>query len=286
MKVYGKSVADQKLIDIKLRQGVDGIELHLPNEVLPAPDILIKNKVKVIHMPLIPFEDYSIESGKCFITLSKVADLAEEVAKAIEQNVIIVLHCGSSKAKLEHEARLDVVRARLISCVESHPNVELALENVTPVKMISKYKHVLRNALPHDTVSVALYCNHERIGTVLDICHARMTDRFYRILTQQYYEYWCPNGMEYTELHDFFVANAPVIKLIHLAWCVGDGEGENHGTPIEDQTSMDQVLSLYRKLHYNCPITIEVREDDYVNDINFRKTYKTLKRSQFFRMNE
>ena len=43
---------------------------------------------------------------------------------------------------------------------------------------------------------------------------------------------------------------------------------------------MNNLLALYYKYDYQCPITIEAQEEDYVAGTNCRGTLKTLKQSK------
>lgn len=71
-----------------------------------------------------------------------------------------------------------------------------------------------------------------------------------------------------------------VCMLIHLANVGDNGYGKNnHGIGFIQGKDLDllyDIMKLYNKYEYNCPITIEVREEDYLNPINYLKTKENL----------
>lgn len=115
-----------------------------------------------------------------------------------------------------------------------------------------------------------------RIGTVLDTCHALSSIRIMQDI--------CTNilnmpdaicGMEY-----YMRSNAGVCSESHLASVKDFGFNENeHGVAFDEQSPMgiEAFVEMYRSMHYECPICIEMREQDYCNRLNFIKTREDIK---------
>lgn len=106
-----------------------------------------------------------------------------------------------------------------------YPYTELAIENITPVRNAHQKPLYRSNNYKFDNVVMAKelrkQLHTDRVGTVLDICHARITDRYmnelYKILGDEPEDY---------SLDNFFKLNKDVIKLIHLADMRGSGFGK------------------------------------------------------------
>ena len=120
----------------------------------------------------------------------------------------------------------------------------------------------------------------ERIGSVLDICHAAMTEKYMKILLQAadfFPQEPLPEYLDYSMEH-YFQIHQGICRLIHFNDFTGNGYMENHGTAFQDQEKADALLRLYRKYAYDCPLTLEIREEDYENCVNYRKTKAMLEK--------
>lgn len=77
-------------------------------------------------------------------------------------------------------------------------------------------------------------------------------------------------GSEETDdynLQKFFELNKKYIKLIHLADAKGNGYGyEKHGVKFDkgNQHKLEKIISYYNLYEYTCPITLEIKEKDYL----------------------
>ena len=69
-------------------------------------------------------------------------------------------------------------------------------------------------------------------------------------------------------------------QLIHLAYFEGTGYGKGHGVPFtpENEHILREVLDLYKEFQLDCPITLEVREDDYMNCTNYKQMVSLIKK--------
>ena len=161
-----------------------------------------------------------------------------------------------------------------------YPYTELAIENITPVRNAHHKPLYLSNNYKFDNVIMAKelrkQLHTDRIGTVLDICHARITDKYmnelYKILGDEPEDY---------SLDNFFKENKDVIKLIHLADMKGSGFGKGqHGTPFEETEeslkALNTFIDLYKKYDYSCLVTLEVSETDFIASQGFRESNRLL----------
>jgi hypothetical protein len=73
-------------------------------------------------------------------------------------------------------------------------------------------------------------------------------------------------------MDNFFKANKDTAFLIHLASMRGTGYDKDHCTPFDNLQDCFNMLDIYTKYDYNCPITLEVREDDYIKNENYKAT--------------
>jgi sugar phosphate isomerase/epimerase len=121
--------------------------------------------------------------------------------------------------------------------------------------------------------------DHPRVGTCLDTCHAMMETelmrwmRMYLGFKQDDIDKFKPTNIE-----DFFEENKDTIKWMHLANSKSHGLGKCHGLPFTelDIDCLRNILRLYRKYKYNCPMVIEVREEDYSDAKNYATTCQMI----------
>ena len=128
----------------------------------------------------------------------------------------------------------------------------------------------------YDNVKLANFLNEvfrtNRFGTVLDTAHILTTIRIYERIFSDYEEI-----KEKFSIEKYFEKNKDVIKLIHLADLknLGFRKGE-HGVKFDNKEDMKFFIDLYKKYEYDCDITIEITEKDYVKNENFENNFKML----------
>ena len=72
-------------------------------------------------------------------------------------------------------------------------------------------------------------------------------------------------------LTNYLAQNQATCGLIHLAGFEGNGYGKGHGVPLKyEDDVLIEFVRAYNLLNYDCPITLEVREDDYCNPHNYQ----------------
>ena len=161
------------------------------------------------------------------------------------------------------------------------PSINFCIENVTPINYNSNLETVrFINGHFDDNVNLVKYLreklNTNRIRTTLDTCHAITTVR----ILNKIYKDQPLDVLEKITLDKFFEINKDVIGLIHLADVedLGFISGQ-HGILFKEERipELYNILDIYNKYNYDCDITIEITEKDYVKNENFKKMYPIVK---------
>ena len=163
--------------------------------------------------------------------------------------------------------------------LNKYPYTSLCIENVSPIRCTQKENIALCDNFLFDNVEIVKELRKElnttRIYTVLDTCHAMLTEKYLKSI---YFALGktCPDY----SLNRFFMENKDYIGLIHLSDYKGNGYDKgNHGIPFNDFTKgkLNYILWLYQKYEYTCPITLEVCEKDYLVCDGYKKTKELIK---------
>ena len=289
MEIYAKSTLSHDQINAKKAIGCDAIEIQLLDEFIAdncykcineVVDLLeYENEpISVVHAPIIDsLGDLTIEQ-LCdfddFRMLDITCEIAEFFSIAQNKNVIVVLH---SETFLDFIIGIGGTLNRIEYYIDrllcKYPHIKLAIENVTPLRGFSKGNIHLANNFLFDNVDIAnklrFDLNTERIGTVLDTCHAMITKKYVSALFR---EIGNIDHMPDLSMDSFFKENKDTVFLIHLASMRGTGFDEGHGTPFDNPQDCFDILDIYKKYNYSCPITLEVKEDDYIKNENYKAT--------------
>lgn len=234
--------------------------------------------IRVIHSPLHQGADIDWDDLLNEQTLEIVRNtcvLGERLANHYGKPMPIVFHFGGDVEKIKQTPLLKENYLRIIQgLLHDFPNVLFYLENVTIVGIDKKngrrtYRDADVETVPQFVRWLRESLNEpKRFKTVLDTCHALMVIRLLNVLDLP------------VTLEDFFQAHEGLCGLIHLANCRHYGLGPDHGTPFEetDQDLLVQLLDLYDRHQFNCPLTLEINEPDYLKYENYQKTVSTLKK--------
>ena len=278
-------------IQAKLNIGCDGIEVQLLGELYKDKSKHIYKKVEEV-WDLSEFDKYPIKCVHSPLTeegdvlLEMICDLEdrllfEELFKFAQhfgevQNEVIPLIIHSESF---YDALCDLgtswitIRNTVKSMLDRYPNVKLLIENVTPIRGIDKDQPLhLCNNWAFDNVEMVDILRREistdRIGTVLDTCHAMMSEKYLTCLYQEVGNIAMP---DYT-IQNYMLKNQPYCGIIHLANFRNSGYSHgNHGTPFDSESYnlLCEILLAYEKLGYTCPLTLEVFECDYLTSDNY-----------------
>ena len=232
--------------------------------------------ISVIHTPLSAGEAVEInhfhEERKRNVFI-KTCELSNMLGISLKKNILVVVHCGMNfKEDINDFNKIKLIDDTLLFTLNKYPNISIAVENIIPL-MAGPAGIYGRNGFLNDNcLYVDYFINRygfkDRIGTVLDTCHALTTIKLLQ---------YCKIDVT---LDQFFDWNKENIKLIHLANIGDNGYGKgNHGIGFiegKDLELLSNIIELYFKYNYNCPITIEVIEKVYSNPVNYMKTKENL----------
>ena len=298
MKILAKSIINKEQIDCKINIGCDGIEIQLLTELIDkkvgcyhnAWEIFDLNSfavypIKAVHLPLLNYigqQDVNLEDlcETHFALLDQAFYIANYFGKHQKEKVLVIVHSETSlnKLLLNVDGWRRMVNA--IGCLLfKYPYTELGIENVAPVcGVLPKNIHMFSNFY-NDNIEICTELRKElktdRIGTVLDTCHAMITKKYMDIIQKEYTGKEC----DFYNLETFFKINKDYIKLIHLANMNGNGYGfGNHGARFDSNSKdkLEEIITYYNKYNYNCPVTLEINEKDYLLCDEYRITKETL----------
>lgn len=297
IKIYAKASLNKEEILEKIKCGCDGLEYNLKADFLEKGDCFETNyenelftmyNVEVVHVPF--YEDGNVMNMEHVFQQEDVSPirnvfrLAQYCAEIWKHQVIVVLHTSLSYYDF---MGFELFRKRLEDILHQffmeYPMTDLAIENVVPMEYKENKKESLRfcNGIFTDHTDIVRYLRDkfgDRVGSVLDICHAAMTEKYMNVLLAA--ADFLPQGnlpeqLDYSMEH-YFRMNQGICKLIHFNDFVGNGYAENHGTVFREQEKVDALLKLYKRYAYDCPLTLEIRETDYRDCVNYRKTKEML----------
>jgi hypothetical protein len=284
MEIYAKSKLNQNIYD-KVRKGASAIEIHLDDDFMEANDYWdekIVNEVPIVavHTPLIKGDDANIEIFKNRKTLIKTCNFARRIAETQNHSVMIICHLGTDPYLLKSLGAYDSLVFFMRDLVNTYECLTFAVENVTPFSTGDQNNLAFRTVAYDSYPRFVKDVGHERVGTCLDTCHAMMTER----LLTNVSNYLCHDAETFgnntlnCDMEAFFKANQDTIKWIHLSNSKSHGLYEDHGRPFEKEDADDlrKIMQLYKKYCYSCPITVEVREQDYADAVNYMTTCETL----------
>lgn len=271
----------------KMELGADGLELQLLNETLELDGLdrrwksfksvypiyeISRYPIYAIHAPLISgFGDMTIENmldAEDIYVLSQMFAIADEIGSLQNRNITLVVHSESYYSNM-----LDVgdVYLRILSQLDkfltSYKHVRIAIENVSPIRGITKDRLHLSNNFGFDNVELVRHLREDldtdRIGTILDTCHAMLTEKYINAI------YAATDGEylqdDYSPLA-FAKANKDYIFHIHFCDMKGSGYGKGrHGIPFTSITrgrANAWLNILYKEQEYDCHLCLEVEEKD------------------------
>lgn len=297
LKIFAKASFDIAEIREKIRCGCDGLEYNLQEDFLrlgsrfetnyPGEAFTMYN-VEAVHVPF--YGDGQVMNmehvfGREDVSpIRNVFRLAQYCADIWKHRVLVIIH--SSLSYYDY-MQYEILRRRLIEVLKQffaeYPMVDLAVENVVPMeyKQNGKESPRLCNGIFTDLTRIVCSLREqfgERVGTVLDLCHAAMTEKYMKVLLQA--AEFLPQGnppehLDYSMEH-YFKIHRGICRLIHFNDFTGNGYMQNHGTPFQDPEKAAAWMRLYEKYEYNCPLTLEIREENYKDCVNYRKTKALL----------
>ena len=285
---YAKSAFVKEQMQRKLEIGCDGIEYQLlPEDFSPhGEELLWRNKKReilaiepasAVHPPLaLAGAQIMLVPTQCAI-MEESMRLAQISAEMLGHRTLVILHIFEPPS-MTGRYELDAMGGELERLFKLFPDVDIVVENITPFRALRNGHPEFCNGYYDANVKFVEHFAYfgDRLKTCLDICHVLLSGKYLDSIAQVYGEL----PFKY-DLRAYFEMNLPHLGLIHLASCEGNGYGKGHGTgfDVDDPASMavlEEVLGLYEEYKLSCPITLEVREDNfYVSDI-FEKSKQAV----------
>lgn len=285
MLIFAKNKLDDTVYD-KMMRGTDGIELHLDEDFINSnfywnQEFINAIPIYVVHTPLMKGADTNIDFEKDFNTIKRTCRFANKIANTQNHDVIVVVHLATSVFQMKTLGVYKTVQLRALECVDEYKNIHLAIENISRINSnFGKCRNILSISF-FDAPTIARDIAHPRVGSCIDICHALIDIRLMNAIAEYTRGKYFDNDPEVRGgLDKLFEINADVIKLIHFANCKDAGIGKDHGTPMTEKDSdlTKEILKLYKKYNYSCPLTLEVQEDDYRFGVNYSKTKEVIEK--------
>lgn len=303
IKWYAKSALNAELMKIKMDLGADAIEIQLLDELVNGRvgnyhnvgevydlEACKEIPVSVVHAPILGnygLADVNIEDivdSEDFKLFDAVCYIAEYFGRHQNHEVLVVFHSELDRFKMRG---IDDTWKKVINGVGcmlfKYPHIRICLENITPI-IAAKFPIHLSNNFKFDNVEMVKelrkQLNTDRVGTVLDTCHADIS----KIFMNAIYDIMCDREQENYDLEEYFRENKEVIELIHLSKTVGYGYGKGkHGQPFSlacagDEDKVRERIDLYNKFGYKCPITLEVAETNYQISDGFTNSLTVCKK--------
>lgn len=285
MQITAKSgVSLEQLIERK-NKGAKYIELHLFEEDIKSINSIegilnnIKEAgvyVKAVHIPidrrfgiegLITTEAYSIIENTC--------NLANAIGELNSEIVCVVMHQELDMSQLNDWGIYNKIFKSLRKILYKYQHISINLENLSMFN-VKDDNFGLRSNYTFQTKELCMKLredlNTDRIGLVLDTCHALSSIRHIK----SFYELGLHNE---TTLKDYFEENKEFLNVIHLANAIDFGYGDGHGVGFdteEDVEILKEILGLVKEIDFKGLLTLEVAENDYLNCIVFEKLQKQV----------
>lgn len=298
--VYIKSKIEPEQLENHILYDSDGVELQLfsefessvnYSELIQNLDYYADKGIKVIHTPFqynatanklmdLTLEDFIFREKSL---LHKILNFAEQLAVKTGVNILIVFHLHFHYDEVREFEFIDTYTEFFKNILEIYPHLEYCIENLTLFlgQSANPYNFYIRGNYSFSAAQLVSTLRARlgttRIGTVLDICHVGIMNK---IVDCIYSEILTDTPKPDFSFRKYFVEFQSTLKLIHLAYFSGTGYGKGHGVPFtsENEHILKEVLDLYKEYHLDCPITLEVREDDYMDCKNYKQMVSLIKK--------
>ena len=248
MKFGAKSAWSVDEIEEKLKRETDGIEIQLltldPEKEMSVklPDEYI-DKIQAVHTPLVNGYDYPIDGAAGFKFLLAMC----EHMPFKREGLHIICHHHGGMFKRDTVWYEDIVMS-MRTLADKYPWCVFCIEN--PSLKLNKWDN--------DNVLLVKDIDKKNVYTCLDTCHALIAERVVGV-----------------SLEDHFRANKDICRHVHLCNAVKAdkeyGRGKGHGVPFsgKDDPDLKRIIDLYRGHNFVTDVVYEVREDDYLNCVNY-----------------
>lgn len=277
MNLLCKSSIDE--IQLNARENLihNGIELQLLADFSELSNMAIVNslgknlkQIKAVHAPLklnAKEQDVCLDlayiADEDYVLLNKTCDLANRIGCKSGKIIPIIIHASADISK----DKITEIAVVLSLTLDKYSHIEILVENVPgdndkPLEIGSAY------ALPVIIKFLKNYISNDRLGLVLDTCHLLMRQRIYKEL-----------GFKYDSIEDYFKAYSDNLRIIHLANIRNFGRDNDHAVAFtkDDRALLAEIMHMLIKYtDDNILVTIETREQDYLECTNYKTTRKEI----------
>lgn len=305
LQTFAKSALLDSQVEDKLNRGASAIEMQLIGDLEEAgsaqalydmhKELIERTPFMAVHAPLRNEEDMELEAVYSRPWLIEVCKLAQMIAEQKGHEIIVIIHMSTAVSHLRRLGLLDSLVEYTRFLADDNPNIRIGIENTTTYDCSFK-TNTMRHCCSYTIEDGQLHSSnidfvnevdHPRVGIVVDYCHAMMATKMvedsFSFLGSQFMNIYHGSPTE-----DIFMKSAPKTILYHLAWGNESGYGSQHGLPFHDNDERENaILAYFVKLYKQCceiagktdgeiPITLEVREDNFLDSVNYSATKKAL----------
>lgn len=291
IRINAKSAPIMEQLLAKINAGFKNIEIQLIHEFISEKEYEDTKKaikeydidISVVHTPLVD------EPGKKAIEIAlnqllrdkyyemfyNTCKYAQYIAEIENHKIKVVIHNNNSKEDWEESNLIqEKIGPRIKKILDECKNLNLVVENA-PAYNGNRFNSVF----DMEDVSYAVkklneVIDQNRVKTLLDTCHMMMNWEFWERTTNEFLWNW-DDAFKKSNMHN---SN---LGLIHLNNLFDNGLHENHGTAFckeieKDLEELKLIMHSYNK-YADCEITIEVREDSYIDTpVNLLTTKEAL----------
>lgn len=293
-KIFAKSAFNNQRFD-RLLRNPDGLEIQLLNLDVKKEftdsmnlDEVPDSKIYAVHSPLTCGRDLDIADKHSADVFEQVFACADLIGEVCNRNIIVIAHLYQSIESMNVWDGVSQVVKYLNNTVNKYKHIIIGIENTSMYPSCSEGLKVYNTTI-YDCLDLAKICNNERIGVVFDTCHALMSTGFMQMINREISaelgnKVKSSNLFQSKAISNIFSQLTDIkdyVKLIHLSGRRGWGIGINHGIPLsyaQDRDFIKEILETRLNNGIQCPITLEVREDDINKAENFSETLKAIQR--------
>lgn len=281
-----KSALNEQQLKGRVNDGFPKIEIQLFDDFLDMSltqmmELVLEIKeleIMSIHAPIGSNEFVNIEdickTDKVHV-FNKLFLFCQTVAEYYNRDIYLVMHTNYSLETFKSNNQLKELEDSVSKIINIFPNVILCIENLVPIylqkgglKESDNYRFEVVEIVKHLRETLKT----DRIFTVLDTAHAIISMNFSKQTARK----------PFYSLADYFEANKPYLKIIHIANSLNLGlcKGE-HGVLLDSDKKEDLIrakeikncLNTYAK---DALFVIEVTEPNYAEIEHAKKTIKAL----------
>lgn len=288
IRFNAKTIPDTIETKVKVESGYKNYEMQLIHEYVSEKEYSETDKIidelgcdiSVVHTPLIvgTCNELTLDEllkEKFYSYFVDACKYAEYIAKKENKRIKVVIHDAFAKYIWEETNLIEEKVGPLVKDVlDKNPDIDLVIENSI---FYERDLHILTTI--YDLSDVAYTVKElnkivpNRVFTLIDTCHNMMNALGWKKLTEENILDWDDTFKKATTYNK--------LGLIHLNNMWVNGMGKDHGVGFlqshdGDIEKLTKIMQAYEK-YADCEITIEVREDDYLQPPrNLIETEKSL----------